>query len=516
MRIEREVLFGALTAFREVTVVQQGIAGSYEDITTEKAVKVQAGTVFLNAHEALPEDAPACCFLHIGPEPPQIPIRQCDDLIWLNEKTDIPQILGKLLKTILEIQQWYHTMRLAVANGTSLQEIVQMGYKMLRLPFIVWDGGFRVLGYSIEAQSRYSHYQETVQKGYTSAAVMTELKRSDTFTEVNRSGHGLLKRAVGHKGYRNIHRKLGEGDMVLGYCCVFCEDKEIRTGYMEMCELFFSAVEKILHRERASSQMSNYMYESFFIELMNDANIPEARIRERLQHMAGIPFQADFFLAKVCIRNPQVFPVRYIFHEIASLLTRSKMIIYKEAIYILIIFEEEYGDRDRYFNRSINDLRRVTEPYDVRIGVSNSFAKLSKMHYAYVQCNRAVELGITLSPKHDFFLYRNLYLYHFFECAAGEVELTSICSTKLFALQKLGENHSLDYFRILQTYLMNERSPTKTAAQLNLHRNTVIYHIRKIEAFLHTDFDDYETRLNYLLSFAVLDWEQKKSTARPQ
>lgn len=60
-------------------------------------------------------------------------------------------------------------------------------------------------------------------------------------------------------------------------------------------------------------------------------------------------------------------------------------------------------------------------------------------------------------------------------------------------------------FDTLKGYLDNERSVTKTAAELFIHRNTIIYRIKKIQEFLRADLNEPYIRHYIRLSIRVLE-----------
>ena len=62
-----------------------------------------------------------------------------------------------------------------------------------------------------------------------------------------------------------------------------------------------------------------------------------------------------------------------------------------------------------------------------------------------------------------------------------------------------------EYYRTLAVYLLQERDQTKTAEILCIHRNTLIYRIKKIESLINTDLDDARNRFALLLSFFITD-----------
>ena len=62
----------------------------------------------------------------------------------------------------------------------------------------------------------------------------------------------------------------------------------------------------------------------------------------------------------------------------------------------------------------------------------------------------------------------------------------------------------------LRVYLECERSYVKTAKQLYIHRNSLLYRIQRIQELTCLDFSDPSTRLHLLMSYAVQD---RKETA---
>ncbi len=58
-------------------------------------------------------------------------------------------------------------------------------------------------------------------------------------------------------------------------------------------------------------------------------------------------------------------------------------------------------------------------------------------------------------------------------------------------------------FRLLWTYLLNERNATKTAQALFVHRNTVLYRVERIQERFQIDLDDSNIREKLLLDYRM-------------
>lgn len=74
------------------------------------------------------------------------------------------------------------------------------------------------------------------------------------------------------------------------------------------------------------------------------------------------------------------------------------------------------------------------------------------------------------------------------------------------ALSLLGEydrQHSTDFYETLYQYLKNDRSIAETARAMNLHRNTLLYRLKRLEELVTEDFSDSMVRLYLLLSFEI-------------
>jgi DNA-binding PucR family transcriptional regulator len=58
---------------------------------------------------------------------------------------------------------------------------------------------------------------------------------------------------------------------------------------------------------------------------------------------------------------------------------------------------------------------------------------------------------------------------------------------------------------VLYAYLTSERRATTAGRTLHMHRNSVLYHITRIEDLAGISLDDYWTRLKLLLAFHFME-----------
>ena len=80
----------------------------------------------------------------------------------------------------------------------------------------------------------------------------------------------------------------------------------------------------------------------------------------------------------------------------------------------------------------------------------------------------------------------------------------SLIHPAVLKLAEYDRTHNTAFTETLHMYLKKERSQSKTAAALNLHRNTLTYRLQRIRELLPADLEDDDTRLHLLLSFRFL------------
>jgi len=84
------------------------------------------------------------------------------------------------------------------------------------------------------------------------------------------------------------------------------------------------------------------------------------------------------------------------------------------------------------------------------------------------------------------------------------------CHPAVQLLRRYDLENQTELCHTLRVYLECERSYVKTAKQLYIHRNSLLYRIQRIQELTCLDFSDPSTRLHLLMSYAVQD---RKETA---
>ena len=134
-------------------------------------------------------------------------------------------------------------------------------------------------------------------------------------------------------------------------------------------------------------------------------------------------------------------------------------------------------------------------------GCSLPFTDLSEVHSHYAEAAYTAEHMSADSLLDDF---RNYALPFALEEIRSTVR-TDPVHPDVRLLLSYDKTHHTEFARTLDVYLREERSQSRTAESLNLHRNTLTYRLGRIRELLSCSLDDENTRLHLLLSFRFLD-----------
>ena len=142
----------------------------------------------------------------------------------------------------------------------------------------------------------------------------------------------------------------------------------------------------------------------------------------------------------------------------------------------------------------------LLQQYGFYGGCSLPFTDLSEVHSHYTEAAYAAE---HMSPGSLLDDFENYALPYALEEMRNTVR-TDPVHPDVRMLLSYDKTHHTEFAHTLDVYLREERSQSRTAARLNLHRNTLTYRLLRIRELLTCDLSDENVRLHLLLSFRFL------------
>ena len=125
----------------------------------------------------------------------------------------------------------------------------------------------------------------------------------------------------------------------------------------------------------------------------------------------------------------------------------------------------------------------------------------------YEQADIALKFG---SPNTGSINFCSDYIMNYVLNQVKTHAKTSVVHPVIYLLKQYDADNKSELYDTLYQYLLNERNLVKTAESLNIHRNSLLYRIKKIKELIEVDIDNPRVRQYLLFSFQLYEYEENK------
>lgn len=156
-------------------------------------------------------------------------------------------------------------------------------------------------------------------------------------------------------------------------------------------------------------------------------------------------------------------------------------------------------------------LLAIMEEYDVFATVSTSFFYMENMPIVYKMTRKALDIRMQIPSIHskkarisspqDYipFLMAD-FCHDYCEHNLNLDAFAYMLHPGMVKLVRYDKEHDSDLSQLLFSYLKNDRNITQTAAEVFMHKNTIINKIKKINSIIDCNLDDPKERLILMMS----------------
>ena len=132
---------------------------------------------------------------------------------------------------------------------------------------------------------------------------------------------------------------------------------------------------------------------------------------------------------------------------------------------------------------------------EMKAGISNPYDDLSSVRSLYLQADAALDMGSLFSPSDSLYFFGDYALREMAMDMTSVHQIDTLLDEGLKRLIEHDASSSTSYVSTLRSFLDNESSVAKTAAELYVHRSTLMERLSRIRRDLGIDLDDPDERL---------------------
>jgi len=172
---------------------------------------------------------------------------------------------------------------------------------------------------------------------------------------------------------------------------------------------------------------------------------------------------------------------------------------------VVVIAPATIGDLRRAAAELAADCRLAAAETPLAVGIGRPKQGLGGIRTSHREAEQALGMGLRLDATATVVSFTDLGLHRLLYSMAQHPELHEFYRDSIGPLIAYDEKGGGDLLRTLDAFFRCHGSPTETAQQLKLHRNTVLYRLRRIEEVGRLQLSDPDTRLNLQLCLRIRD-----------
>ena len=288
--------------------------------------------------------------------------------------------------------------------------------------------------------------------------------------------------------------------IIEGYVTMNCTYEELTPDRMEAMEIIQNAC-TVLYSGKDSENSMKYTYQKSFAAELFGGRIHSQRQLDNWKNTVGISLEPSYLVAAITLSDErEKNTLSFIRKTLATLSPCQLALIRQNILYILYYQYDRYSSLEntwKYFKETL-------VKFNAHCGVSNLFDNLLEISIYQKQAEDAVILGRPLAPKHHIHYYSDYYLPAILTPALKSLPRASFVSPVIPSLQEYDQKNSTSLLTTLETYLEQFCHTANTIKELHIHRNTLLYRLKKIEEICDVSLRDYETLLHLMVSFYLL------------
>jgi len=423
---------------------------------------------------------------------------------FLKNDSNLYNIFNKVQDIIWSEQTYLRSSSIllqSLIKGKGLQYIIDIGYQLLNNPMLLVDSSYKLLAYTKKDKVDDRVWNELVTRGYCSHDLISIFRKEGVVEKIAKSDEPLLTDSGFSEKIRRIHGKIIINNKLVGYLGVLEYNQKFKEEDFNTIKLLCDVISEEMQKNKNYYYTKGLMYESLLIDLLDNSIQNWEHVRERLK-AAGLKLENNLFLAVINFIHEDISNyhlVDYLRDYIDNQLHFSKSIFYNNQIVVFLSLKDDQVDS------SMSTLEKCLKDNDLQGGVSDRFKTIMDIKKAYLQAQKALELGKCLFNSRNLYKYWDYRIYHILQLAGERHKLADLVHPAPLTLKQYDVKNETDTYQTLYTYLCTNKNIKDAADKIFIHRNTMKYRLKQIKEIAGINLDNFEECVQIYLSYKILD-----------
>lgn len=386
-----------------------------------------------------------------------------------------------------------------VTQGHGIKRIIKEAADILGNPLIMTDESYLLVGYSSSREVVDPIWQRQISSGYCPIDIVETLRQKGFVKQLQKERSpvfltiGELSRSI-----RSLVSEITIGGQLKGYISLLEYDKPITSIDQKTLKFVVSIIALEFAKSDAIAKARGNYGQELLRDLVSGNIGSESMVQNRIK---SLNWTLEKFMQVVVVSNIEK---QYISAEhympiqsmIMKAIPSSKLSFTSNRIVILAT-----GNSVSMLQKILPDIEKYCKLHTLRLGIGRPYKTLSEVSGSYNEGEKALQLATSIKRSGHIHYYEDLAVYDMLTNVKDNYKT----HPGLLRLTEYDKNEGTDYFKTLSTYLRCGHNLSHTADALLLHRNTILYRLKKIEEILQSKLNKHNICLEIELGILLLE-----------
>lgn len=444
----------------------------------------------ISCPEQIPEN---CSLLFCSPCTCHI----ASDYLMPTENYSYETIFNSVIQIMEILNHFEFQMSALLIQKKSLQDCVELTANIMENPAYAIDTSFRVLAIDRSSELPFISitWKRLLEHGYMPLnTIMSLLKNDDWNQYSNLDSSAMMTIPEFYLPFINCNLKYK--NQLQGHFFVVGIYHPLHQGDLDIMDQIIPYMNQLITTDIVSPSFRGNYYEHFFKDVISGRLRDQELIKEQLTPLNWKP-EGLYCILSSCLDTGNERLNQTIFNRLTHV-ENGKPVISNDMLYCVFFLKSQ-----NMWTSLIKQLEQLFQQCRHKAGISELFRGFRNLNQYVKQAENALDLGTRLNDKKFFYLYEHYRLKHIFKILKDSTDSHTIIHKAVLDLEQYDKQNRTQYALTLFEYLRNERKLVETAKKLNIHRNSLLYRLEKIENIIAVDLDDPDIRMQILLSFGI-------------
>lgn len=418
---------------------------------------------------------------------------------------DMPLAEGfELIQNVFDYyDDWYSNLRDLTARR-DYQGIIDSCWPILNNPVLLLNGNRQVLGLSSQyrPEDMDDEWRYLIKYGFSSvSSVRTWMKNN----QISLTKPGIMRyKAPKAVGFDGVTCAIFSDDRYVGRINILEKDRRINNGDCQILEIISDTLRDALALAISSGNNSENIY--IVTALLMGRHVEREIMTLQLSYRKWYVHD-QYRLYLISLRDMEFQNEPSLLQMLAQTMQRQMLecivTVFENNIVVLHNITRTKGWSPDDF------LNRIAQTSHFRYSISLPSEGIFRCSALFKQAEYALRTGASENPEEIRFPFFNVGIDYILE-SSSLTDCAQAAHPDIVSLWRSKWEHDDGMLLTMKEYLNNDRSLVGTAQALFIHRNTLVYRLKKLEEIIHADLDDLYTRDYMKLSIRILELVEKQ------